>query len=99
MKGNLHSLVLLDYDAERMETLPLNDAAAELNAAEDHYMEGIINEKTKVFVVQNISLKGQKVLATSMDDMARMPVGGMSTLILPAKLSKVEEEAVNSIVK
>ena len=49
--------------------------------------------------MQNISLKGQKVLATSMDDMARMPVGGMSTLILPAKLSKVEEEAVNSIVK
>ncbi len=99
VKGNLHSLVLLDYDAEKMETLPLNEAAAALNAAEDHYKERIINEKTKVFIVRNVSTPSQAVITTNMEGIASAPSGGMATLILPAKLSKVEEETVESIVK
>ncbi|MCL4379486.1 MAG: diphthine synthase [Candidatus Marsarchaeota archaeon] len=94
----LHSLVLLDYFPEKESTLPVKDAVAELKEAEASYKKGIISDSTVIFLMQDIGTDNQAVTATTI---ARAPddaKGRAITMILPAKMSEIEEETVRGIV-
>lgn len=98
LSRGLHSLVLLDYFPERRGTLDLSDAVIQLEAAEAHYKKGIISAETKLFVMHNISLEGQSVSVKRLSDLRETPEGGMDSIIIPARMSKIEEETVAGMV-
>ena len=95
--SNLHSLVLLENSPEKGSTLPVPDAIMELEAAESHYKKGIIGESTKIFIMQNIGLPSQKIVATTIKAARSHRSEGVATIIIPVKLSEIEEEAVKSL--
>lgn len=96
--NNLHTLLLLDYIPERGSSMQLGEAARILMEAENHYGKGIIKRSTRVFAMMNLGAKGQKKLYMSMDDMAKAaPENGPACIIIPAKLSEIEEEVISSM--
>ena len=100
MQSNSHSLVLLDYDSEGATSLDLKDAMSILEAAEAKHRQGIITPKTQIFVMHNISVEGQAKALTTVSEAERMSFnGGMTAIILPARLSEVEREIVDSLYR
>ncbi len=97
LSRNLHSLVLLDYDGQNERTLPVKDAVAALAAAENEYGKGIIGKSTVMMLVQDVGTGEQRVALTSMGEAPTQDKGRMTTLIIPAKLSEIEEEAMRSM--
>ncbi len=98
MSMGLHSLVLLDYYPERESTLPLKEAVAELREAEAAYKKGIIANSTVILLMQDIGTDGQGIRVTTIGAAADEGEGMVTTIILPAKLSEVEEETLRSVV-
>jgi len=95
-RDNLHSLILLDYYPERESTLEIGTAIEELEAAEMHYKRGIIRDDTQIFVMQNIALDNEKITITTIGEVGEIE-GGMASIILPAKLSEIEEEVTGAM--
>lgn len=98
LSGNLHSLVLLDYYPEKGTTLSVQEAIKELEAAESSYKKGIIAKGTRIMVVHDIGTDKQRVAMTTIGAANGVQEGQMATIIIPAKLSEIEKETVNSIL-
>ncbi len=98
MAANLHSLILLDYYPEKGTTLSAQEAVKELEAAENSYKKGIIDGNARIMLVQDIGTDKQKLIMTTMDAAESTKGWQMATIIIPAKLSKIEEETLNSIM-
>jgi len=96
--NNLHTLLLLDYMPESGSSMQLPEALRILIEAENHYGKGIISESKKVFVMVNLGTDKQQKLYSSISELARSNVEkGPSCIILPAKLSDIEEEIISSM--
>ena len=96
LTNNEHTILLLDYDAKAMETLPIKDAIETLEKADSHYKKGIITDKTKIIIMHNISQRDGKVIETTVADAKASGLKGMNVIIMPAALSDVEKEAVEA---
>lgn len=96
--NNLHSIVLLDYESAKKTSIDLHEALAVLEEAENQYADGIITDDTRMFVMYRLgSDKQQKHLTTMKKAMAMELPGGPAAIIIPAKLSEIEEEVVESM--
>jgi diphthine synthase len=93
-KQNEHTMLLLDYESEKEETISVKDAFKILEKAEAHYQGGIIKGGTKIILIHNILLDGGKVVAADIDKIKTMILEGVNVLIIPSSLSDVEKEAV-----
>jgi len=96
MTNGNHTILLLDYDAKNMVTLDIKDAIDALEKADAFYKKGIINSKTKIIVLHNMSLETGKVVATTIEKAKAENYGGVNIIILPAKLTEIEKEAVEA---
>lgn len=100
MQNNEHSLVLLDYDAEAESSLPLADAAMELRAAEATYKSGILNDSTQVMVLNRLSQENEMKAFVKFKDLDALKINkGPTVIIIPAKLTDIEKETLDSIFK
>jgi len=95
--NNLHSLILLDYDPESLSTLSANKAIENIEKAEASYKKGVVNPASHVIVLKNLNSESEQKLFMGIDDVKKLNLKGMITLILPAKLTKVEQEAINAM--
>jgi diphthine synthase len=91
-----HTILLLDYDSPSETTLPLKDVIQILEKADSHYKKGIINSKTKIILLHNMSLEDAKIISTTIEKLKSLEYGGVNILILPAELSDIEKEAVSA---
>ena len=98
MQNNLHTLLLLDYMPESGSSLQLTEAIRILKEAENHYGNGIIKVSMKIFVMVNLGAEKQQKLYINMDKLEKADIEkGPACIILPAKLSDIEEEIINGI--
>jgi len=96
--NNLHSIVLLDYDPTKNSSLPLKDAIAILEEAEKKYKKGLIKDNTLLFVMHKIALDGQQKLIINVSSAKKLNfANGPTALIIPAKLSDIEKEVIESM--
>jgi diphthine synthase len=92
-----HTILLLDYDAKSRTTLGIKDAISALEKADAHYKKGIINNKTKIILLHNMSLEDSKVVITTIENAKTLDYNGVNIIILPAELTDIEKEAILAI--
>ncbi|MEM3227948.1 MAG: diphthine synthase [Candidatus Micrarchaeaceae archaeon] len=98
MERGLHSLVLLDYSPQYGGSLSIAEAASELEAAERHYIKGLITDSTMIIVLHNIAQAGESRILCTFKELKSLPIGdGRSVILIPAKLSDIESEIIKSI--
>lgn len=98
LRNNMHTLALLDYDQKSMRTIPLESALSILESAEAKYREGIVGEHTKLFVLHNLCLPGQRKLFLELGEAKGLRFKeGVTTIVIPAKLSDIERETVDAM--
>ncbi|MGC8537769.1 MAG: diphthine synthase [Candidatus Micrarchaeia archaeon] len=96
--NNLHTLMLLDYIPESGSSMQLTEALRILFEAENHYGKGIINPGIKIFVLVNMGTEKQQKLYASISELEKASIEkGPACIIMPAKLSDIEEEVVSSM--
>lgn len=97
--NNLHTLLLLDYMPEYGSSMQLSEAVRILMEAENHYGKGIVKGSTKTIVMVNLGAVKQKKLYMELGELAKAPLEkGPACIILPAKLSDIEEETIDSML-
>jgi diphthine synthase len=92
-----HTILLLDYDSKSKTTIAITDAINALEKADAHYKKGIINNKTKIILLHNMSLEDGKVISTTIENAKTLDYSGVNIIILPAELTDIEKEAVFAI--
>ncbi len=98
MSNNLHTLLLLDYMPEQGSSMQLNEAVRILGEAEKHYGKGIIGIGTKALAMANLGSPKQQKLYLKLEELANARIeNGPACIILPAKLSDIEEEIISSM--
>ena len=97
-QSNEHSLVLLDYDPVTESSLSLSEVAKELKAAESEYKSGIVNDEMKVIVLNSLTQKQEFKAIVRFAELENLNINkGPTAIIIPVKLTGIEEEAVNSM--
>jgi diphthine synthase len=95
---NLHSLLLLDYDSKKRASISTNEALSTLKEAEAYYKKGIINDSTFIIIENNISSSKELKIAGPIRSISAIKdIGGVSLIIIPAKITEVEKEAIASM--
>ena len=95
IKSNLHSVVLLDYDAANGSSMPLQEALDVIDAAEQHYRHGILVKEKIVLVMHNLGRDDQSVSVLSLSDARALKFNnGVTSIIVPAGITDVERESI-----
>ncbi|ELA40990.1 diphthine synthase [Vittaforma corneae ATCC 50505] len=98
--SNLHTLCLLDIKTDENRYMTVNEALEQLLYAEEQTQKGILNLKTKVFAVCRFATDEEFVCYDSVEKLQQMNFGKpLHSLIIPAKLSCIEEEFVSELFK
>ena len=98
LKGNLHSLVLLDYEPSKNASLELKEAVRILEEAEKKYKGKIIKPMTMVFVMHKVALPDNQRMITTLKRAKLLTFGnGPTAIIIPAKLTEIEREVMGSM--
>ncbi|MCL4363246.1 diphthine synthase [Candidatus Marsarchaeota archaeon] len=93
LRNELHSLVLLDYDQKSNSSISIGEAMHVLDMAEAHYRQGVVNKNKYIFIISDISMESQKVIFTTLEKAATLDFKpNVSTIIIPAKMSDIENE-------
>ncbi len=97
-KNNLHSIVLLDYDISNYSSLVLKEALMILEKAEESYKGKVIDDKTKIMVMHKVTFPNEKKIYTTIKEAEEIVLDeGATSIIIPAKLSDIEKEIVDSL--
>lgn len=96
LKNNEHTILLLDYDAEKKSTISIKDVVSILEKAEAHYKKGVINPATRIIILHNMLREDAKVIMTTIKEAEEINHGGVNVLVLPAELKDIEKEAVHA---
>lgn len=99
MLNRNHTILLLDYDAKSRATLDIKEAINTLENADAHYKKGIINNKTKIIIMHNMSLEDSKVVVTTIEKAKSQNYDGVNIMILPAELTDIEKETIEAITE
>lgn len=100
LKNKEHTILLLDYDQNSESTLSIKEAIITLGMAEEKYKKGIITAKTNIMILHNVSMDDMKIIFTTIEKARTKEFdGGVNIMILPAELTDIEKEAVNSIAE
>ncbi len=95
---NLHTLLLLDYDAAMSSSIPVSEAARTMAAAEQQYGKGALSDSSAIFILSNLGQAQQGRMRTTVKGAAGLrSEEGQSVVIVPARLSEIEEETLGAI--
>ncbi len=95
---NYHSLILLDFDEIQQTSISLKQIVEILKNAENHYKKNIFSSKKRILVMHNIGLDDQIKKLIALSDAENLDLNkGPTLIIVPAELSEIEEEIINSI--
>ncbi|MGC8495626.1 MAG: diphthine synthase [Candidatus Micrarchaeia archaeon] len=95
---NLHSLLLLDYDSNEKASISISEAISVLQEAEAHYKWGIIRNDTFMIIENNLSGPQELKIAGPLSAISTVKgISGASVIIIPAKITEVESEAISSM--
>lgn len=97
MRNKEHTILLLDYDQNSESTLSIKEAIISLGMAEEKYKKGIINDKTKIMILHNVSMDDMRIIFTTIEKARNQNFDeGVNIMILPAELTDIEKEAVEA---
>jgi diphthine synthase len=100
MQSNEHSLVLLDYDPVAESSMQMSDVAKELRAAEAKYKSGIVTDAMTIVVLNRLSQRQEFKTITKLGDLEKLNINkGPTVIIIPAKLTDIEKESLDSMYK
>jgi diphthine synthase len=94
---NAHTLLLLDYDAKSTSTITIKEALQALDAAEEHYKNGIMGDQRKIIILHNISQPDEEVLHISIRDARALHLQGMNVIIIYSALTEIEKEVLETL--
>ncbi len=98
MDNNLHTILLLDYDQKESSSIPINEAIKYMEYAESVHKFGIINDSTKIIIIEQLSQNDEYRAFLNIKDARTLnKLKGMRTIVIPAKLSEIEQEMVKVI--
>lgn len=98
LKNDLHSIVLLDFDAAKGSSLELKEAIGIIEEAEKQYKGKIFDDNTIIFVMHKVTLEDSQKMLTTVKQAKKLTfANGPTTIIIPAKLSDVEKEVLGAI--
>jgi diphthine synthase len=98
-KRKLHSLLLLDYDAETRSSLQPGEAVITLLQAESEYKMGIISSDTKILLLHNVSLADKAIRYATLKEAQSIVFSiGPTLMIMPSALTDIEMETLRNRV-
>jgi diphthine synthase len=92
-----HTLLLLDLNQKEKRTMSLDEAVAQLKAAENEKLYDIIDDNLKILVLGNVGRETQELAYFRIGDAKKMQKrfnGKILSMIIPATLNFAEEEAL-----
>ncbi len=93
-----HTLLLLEYDAERGEGVAPSKAASGLLAAEANFRRGVVGKETFALVLSRVGRPDCSLWAGSLAEAERSDFGGHPhCIVIPGNLHFTEVEAVEAI--
>lgn len=96
--NNLHTLCLLDIKTDENRFMNANEAIEQIIYCEEQTEKGFFNKKTKLFAICRFATSDESVYYDSAENLLQMDFGKpLHSLIIPAKLSFIEEEHIDLI--
>ncbi|ADM12631.1 diphthine synthase [Encephalitozoon intestinalis ATCC 50506] len=97
-QNNLHTLCLLDIKADEHRFMSVNEAIDQILEAATLTGSSLINEDTRIFAICRFGSPTEEVAYERIADLKLRSFGDpLHSLIIPAKLDRVEEELVGSL--
>lgn len=96
--NNLHTLCLLDIKTDENRFMSVNEAIEQLLYSEEQTGKGFFTKDTKLFAVCRFATSEELLVYDTAENLMRMDFGKpLHSLIIPAKLSFIEEEHIDLI--
>lgn len=97
-RNGLHTLCLLDIKTDEGRFMSVNEAIEQILYAEEQSKTGLIDLETKIFAVCRFATEEELVKYDTIRNLQKMEFGRpLHSLIIPAKLSFIEEEFIDLI--
>ncbi len=94
-KNKLHTLCLLDIDAENKKFMTIREAAEYLLKVEDKRKEDVFTKKTMCIGVARIGSNKPRIVYDTAEDLLKTDLGKpLHALIIPGELHFIEEDAL-----
>jgi diphthine synthase len=97
--NGLHSLVLLDYDSEKGNSIRVEEAISIMEKAEAQYKKGIISSDRKIVLLYDSGTENPHVTFSMIRDIKAVWNYKMAAIIIPGRLSDIESEFLEQIEK
>ncbi|MCL5102161.1 MAG: diphthine synthase [Candidatus Marsarchaeota archaeon] len=94
VSGNQHSLVLLDYDSVKNESMPIQEALGILSSAESHYKQGLITTDRKIGILCDLGTEKQRIEYSKFGKINKRLNYTMATLIFPSNPTDIEADYI-----
>ena len=92
----LHTLLLLDIDAEHNSYMTIREAIEYLLGIEDKRKESVFTRATRCVGVARLGSENPEIIYGTADELLQLDFGEpLHTLIIPSELHFIEEEALN----
>ncbi|AFN84113.1 diphthine synthase [Encephalitozoon romaleae SJ-2008] len=99
-QNNLHTLCLLDIKADENRFMSVNEAIDQILEAGKILNSDLVNENTRIFAICRFGSPTEEMVYGRIGDLRTRSFGDpLHSLIMPAKLDRVEEELVDSLLK
>lgn len=93
--NRMHTLILLDYDAQFQRSISHKKAIDIMSAAEAENSRGILAESRELVMMADIGSDNMKVIYKSMRELREIDIDfGMCCFILHSELSEIEKETL-----
>ncbi len=97
IKNNLHTILLFDYDWKSGNSVSVKEAITVLKKAESEFGKGIIRDDTFVIIMNNLAQEKESKYYITIEEAEEIDTKGLTTMVIPAALSEIEKELINSI--
>lgn len=94
---NLHSILLLDYKSKEQRSLNPKEAIGTLLEAQKAHKGSILSSHTMLILVRDAGLATEKRLFVPLGEAETIDENGLFTIIIPARLTEIERELIQSI--
>jgi len=93
-RNNMHTLILLDIDPINNRYLSVRDALGRILEIEEKRNVRILTDDKKIIICSNLGRDNEKIFYISIKDALNLDVGPPICIIIPGKLSEMEEETL-----
>lgn len=97
MERNLHSILLLDYSSKEHRSMGIKEALGILFEAQEAFSLDILKKEQNVIIMGDMGQSSEEKIYISIKDAENYSSKAQSIIIIPAKLTEIESELINSI--